>query len=278
MTSFEDNILAIYQEEGRAWLAMLPEQVQQLEQLWGLSQLKPYGNLSYNYVLSGYQGERPIVLKLGMDRISLDREAKALQAFMGYGAVAILDCRANALLLQRAVPRHSLKEYQPHGEQSAIEIACNVIERLHRAPAPAEAFSHFPHIQEWLSTLDKEWLLPQSHLQRAHLLKKQLLLAQTSPVLLHGDLHRDNILSNGDEWQVIDPKGVIGFPINEVWACVEEPYYDLQYIAKRFAYNFDEAVKWYYVHAIVGACWQVEDHLDPKKFLDLADSVLPLIE
>jgi streptomycin 6-kinase len=36
------------------------------------------------------------------------------------------------------------------------------------------------------------------------------------PVLLHGDLHQDNILSQGDDWLVIDPKGVIGFPINEI--------------------------------------------------------------
>lgn len=278
MITFEDNILAIYQEKGRAWLAALPEQVQQLEHLWGLSQLKPYENLSYNYVLSGYQGETPIVLKLGMDHISLDREVRALQVFVGHGAVAVLDCRINALLLQRAVLGHSLKELRPCSEPSAIEIACNVIEKLHSAPVSAEALSYFPHIHEWLSTLDEEWLLPQSHLLKARVLKKQLLPAQKAPVLLHGDLHRDNILSNGNEWLVIDPKGVIGFPINEVWACVEEPYHDLQYIAKRFAYNFDDLLKWYYVHAIVAACWQVEDHLDPKKFLDLAESVFPLIE
>lgn len=275
---FEDNILAIYQEEGRAWLARLPEQVLLLEHLWGLSHLKPYVNLSYNYVLSGYQNQTPIILKLGIDRISLDREAKTLQAFMEHGAVAVLDCRADALLLQRAVPGHSLKEYQPCGKPSAIEITCNVIEKLHNAPVSAKALSNFPHIQEWLSTLDKEWLLPQSHLQRARLLKKQLLPVQTSSVLLHGDLHRGNILSNGDEWLVIDPKGVIGFPINEVWTCVEEPYQDLQYIAKRCAYNFDDLVKWYYVHAIMAACWQVEDNLDPKRFLDLAESAWACIE
>jgi len=41
---------------------------------------------------------------------------------------------------------------------------------------------------------------------------KHLAKISALPVLLHGDLHQDNILSHGDDWLVIDPKGVIGFP------------------------------------------------------------------
>ena len=35
-------------------------------------------------------------------------------------------------------------------------------------------------------------------------------------VVLHGDLHHDNILSSGDGWLAIDPKGVLGDPAWEV--------------------------------------------------------------
>ncbi len=34
--------------------------------------------------------------------------------------------------------------------------------------------------------------------------------------MLHGDLHHDNILQNGNYWVVIDPKGLIGEPAYEV--------------------------------------------------------------
>lgn len=121
--------------------------------------------------------------------------------------------------------------------------------------------------------------LPGDYLQKARTLKKQLLRSSTeSQVLLHGDLHQDNILAHGDDWLVIDPKGVIGFPINEIWACVEELPYDLVFVSNYFGYRSDDVVKWYYVHAVLAACWQVEDNLDPTRFLNLAELVKPMMK
>ena len=102
--------------------------------------------------------------------------------------------------------------------------------------------------------------------------------AQNGSVLLHGDLHKDNILSNGKDWLIIDPKGVIGSPINEIWAFVEDPETDLLFISKYFDFNLGDVVKWYYVHLVLAACWQVEDHLDPTIFLNLAESVASITE
>lgn len=276
MNAFEKNILNIYREKGKAWLAELPELVQQLANHWSLSDLKPYEYLSFNYVLFGYQKGKPIVLKLSLDASSLEKEAKALEVFTGYGAVSVLECKNNALLMQRAIPGISLKNLKPKDCQDALEIACHVIEKLHQAPLPQQQL--FPCIEDWLAALDKEVELSPDLLHKARKLKNQLLQTQTSRVLLHGDLHRDNILFNDKDWLVIDPKGVIGFPINELWACIEDPNNDLKYISKYFNYHFDDVVKWYYVHLILAACWQIEDHLDPKIFLARALSVLPMIK
>jgi len=46
-------------------------------------------------------------------------------------------------------------------------------------------------------------------------------------VVLHGDLHHFNILSSGDRWLAIDPKGIIGEPEFEPAAYLEnkiDPY------------------------------------------------------
>jgi streptomycin 6-kinase len=32
----------------------------------------------------------------------------------------------------------------------------------------------------------------------------------TNEKFLHGGLHQDNILQRGNEWTIIDPKGVVG--------------------------------------------------------------------
>lgn len=147
---------------------------------------------------------------------------------------------------------------------------------MHQAPLPKD--NHFPHIKDWLVTLDKEWNIPRFHLEKARILKNTLLETQAASVLLHGDLHQDNILSNGNDWLIIDPKGVIGPPINEMWAFVEDPKNDLIFISKYFDFNQDDVIQWYYIHLVLAACWQVEDLLDPTLFLNLAELVMPMIK
>jgi streptomycin 6-kinase len=71
---------------------------------------------------------------------------------------------------------------------------------------------------------------------------------------------------------------VIGCPIHEVWACVEDPQQDLKFISGYFGYPFKEIAEWYYVRLILAACWQAEDGLDAELFLALAQAVLPMIE
>jgi streptomycin 6-kinase len=37
-----------------------------------------------------------------------------------------------------------------------------------------------------------------------------LLSSPCKQLVLHGDLHHDNILNDGNDWLTIDPKGIIG--------------------------------------------------------------------
>jgi streptomycin 6-kinase len=113
MSSFESNIVNIYGDRGKVWLSNLKTLLEEIALKWNLSELKPFNNLSYNYVLSGFQNKQPIVLKLGFDIESLQREAEALRNFYNFGAVKILAEKDGALLLERAMPGKSLKSYFP---------------------------------------------------------------------------------------------------------------------------------------------------------------------
>lgn len=108
-------------------------------------------------------------------------------------------------------------------------------------------------------------------------MRNTLLEKEQFTVLLHGDLHQNNILSNDGDWLIIDPKGVIGSPIHEIWAFIENPKNDLEYVSNYFKLNYEDVVQWYYVHLILAACWNAEDHLDPTLFLNLADSILQML-
>ena len=70
-------------------------------------------------------------------------------------------------------------------------------------------------------------------------LVRNLLATTNKMVALHGDLHHENILRNGDGWMCIDAKGLIGDPAVEGAAYVCNPMGDL---LERSAGGFAERV------------------------------------
>ncbi len=282
MNSFKNNTINIYGTIGKQWLTNLPKLLKKIEAEYGLVDLKPINNLSYNYVLSGFQNDQPIILKLGLDIDGIKREAAALHAFSRYGSAKVLAENDGILLLERAIPGTSLKSYFPSREDEAIQITCEVIKKLHQARPESEKF---PHIKDWLKILDKEWKIPIHYLKKARILRDQLLRTSEKPVLLHGDLHHDNILKNNTDWLVIDPKGVIGEPIYEVAAFIRNPIPELltsqdviniishriNIFDKTLNLNHERIKQWCFVQAILGWIWALEDGCDESYFKRLVE-------
>jgi streptomycin 6-kinase len=271
---FHSNIISIYGEKGKIWLNELPELVSAISSRLDLRDLKAVTNLTYNYALSGLKGDNPIILKLGLDNEALAREAFALKCFAGCGAVKVLAKDEDLLLLERAVPGTSLKSYFPDREQESIEIACNIMKKLHQANIPQDHNCH--HIKDWLTALDKDWNIPHEYLHKARKLRDQLLKTAEPDVLLHGDLHHDNILQNGNDWLVIDPKGVIGEPAYEVAAFIRNPipellnHVDAPTIIHNRITQFSELLgipakrilDWFFVESVLSWIWNIQDNLD----------------
>ena len=283
MKALEKNITTIYGQKGRQFLQELPHLIAQIEIEYGLSDLKPVKNLSYNYVLSGFQGALPIILKLGLDNDGLKREAIALSAFAGLGAAKVLAEKDGMLLLERAISGISLRNYFPGKEQEAIDITGGCLKKLHQAPLPSSKM--FPHIKDWLIALNKDLNIPIHYLHKARQLRDELLESGTKAVLLHGDLHHDNILQQGDDWIVIDPKGVIGEPAYEVAAFIRNPIPELlvlnnvvNLISHRIT-RFSEILEiperrildWCYVQAVLAWTWALEDGSDESYFRQLTE-------
>ena len=92
--------------------------------------------------------------------------------------------------------------------------------------------------------------------------------------MLHGDLHHDNILQNGDGWLVIDPKGVIGSPINEIWAFIIDIERDVPFIARYFDFKMQDVLDWYFIHIVLAICWNLEDNVNSDLFLNLLQKLI----
>ncbi|HJD56927.1 aminoglycoside phosphotransferase family protein [Candidatus Tisiphia endosymbiont of Ptychoptera albimana] len=281
MKTFKTNIINIYGDQGKVWLDDLPRIVDELAGKYGLSDLKPVENLTYHYVLEGFQGNQPIILKLGLDIEGLRRELVASKVFWGFGSVKVLAENSGLLLLDKAIPGISLKSYFPTKDCEAIQIACDVMTRLHRGYLlPVEGF---PCINDWLAVLDKEWDIPTYYLEKAQKLRDKLLNTSSRLVLLHGDLHHDNILQNGDDWVVIDPKGVIGEQAYEVAAFIRNPFPEIlalkdveSIIANRITkfatilgLDTQRISNWCFVQAVLSWVWALEDSCDGLIWADL---------
>jgi streptomycin 6-kinase len=255
--------------------------IQKMALSWVLTELIALPS-AHHYLFSGFQNKIPIVLKLGSNLESLKQEAAALRAFALQGAIQILDEAEGALLLERALPGTSLKTYFPNREEASLKIVCDLIQKLYEAPTPEQ--HSFPSVGDWLSALDTEVNIPPYYLKKARALKNQLLETSDSPVLLHGDLHHDNILKTEKGWVMIDPKGVIGERAYEVGAFIRNPLEEwltspdapqiiekrIQYFAKYLTLDPKRIRQWCFVQAILAWGWALEDGADTHYFERLA--------
>ena len=283
MNTFEKNIIAKYGDRGKKWLADVPIFVKNLAHQWGLSNLKPVDNLTYNYVLSGFHGTQPIILKIGLDHKELEQEVKTLEFFKGPHTVSILKYQTGALLLEHAIPGTSLHSFFPEKDNESLKIACTLMQQLHRLPAPAQGA--FPSLANRVALLDKNWNIPDNYLQKARTLKTQLLATAPPSVLLHGDFHYGNILQHGDSWMVIDPQAVVGEPAYEIAIFICNPFSKLiespngqNIVAQRIALaaeklSIDPAriQGWTFVHSVLAWTWSLEDGRNIEEFARLTE-------
>jgi streptomycin 6-kinase len=278
MNTFSENTLNRGGDKGRQWLEFLPGLVNDLAKKWHLTDLKPMADLSYNYVLTAYQGNppAPVVLKIGLEVTEVRQEMAALQFYQGQGCVKLLDADLDkgALLLEAIEPGITLKRLFPKDDATAVTHAVQVMKRLHSVPLTNP--SDFPTLADLLDSLFKaeSSVLPEAHLKKAQTLAKVLLSSQAAPVLLHSDLHHDNILFSVTEgWIAIDPRGVIGEPAFEIGTFIYNPIPDLlaqnnasaiiahrlNLFAELLEMDPQRLKDWAYVQAILSACWHAED-------------------
>ncbi|WP_420645566.1 aminoglycoside phosphotransferase family protein [Candidatus Leptofilum sp.] len=263
---------------GAAWLENLPNLLAECEQRWGLVVHPTNFTLSYNYVTPATLADgTEIVLKVGVPNRELSTEIEALRLYDGRGCVRLLDADHDkgVLLLERLDPGEMLTIVTNDDEMT--RIAALAMQKLWR-PLPAE--HNFPSVADWgkgLVRLHEEFgggtgPFDEGLVDTAVSLFTDLLASSGEPVLLHGDLHHYNILSAGDGWTVIDPKGAAGEPAYEVGALLRNPFtlFDepelkqitarrLDILAETLSIDHERLRQWSLAQAVLSAWWSYED-------------------
>jgi streptomycin 6-kinase len=118
----------------------------------------------------------------------------------------------------------------------------------------------------------------------------ELLGSSAEPVILHGDLHHNNILRDGDAWLAIDPKGVLGEAAYETGALLRNPASRIaitpnlpqllarrvDLLAEQLDLPRDRLAAWGEAQAVLSAWWTIEDggpDRDWQQALRIADAL-----
>ena len=204
---------------GEAWLEELPSILSRCCDTWGLTLGRPTEEIKVNYIayVEMSNGEEA-VLKVGIPHGDFSAEMEALAIYEGRGINRLIDCdkALNAMLLERLRPGKMLDSVENAREQS--EIAARILQDLHATPPPSN--HTLPHFMDWMcgafadarSCEDSERARGYiEQIPRVESMMGILMETDEPQILLHGDLHHWNILSDADRgWMAIDPKGVIG--------------------------------------------------------------------
>lgn len=295
------NAVEVWGADGARWLAELPEVLAGVARDWELTVGEPY-ELSYHYVVAVTAADgTPGVLKLGVPSgVSLRTEAPALGAFAGHGAVRLLraDLDRGALLLERVEPGWRLRDLVPDRDVEATTAAVEVIRRLAVPPAPdcplPDLSTQCQAFDDYLAVRGGGGPLPRDLVARAGGLMRELCASATERVVLHGDLHHDNILCGTREpWLAIDPHGFLGDPGYEIGALLYNPEPDdrdpaltalalarVEQLADELRMPIDRVVAWGFVHAVLSDVWSAEGWTSSapspiSRALDVAHLLLP---
>jgi streptomycin 6-kinase len=199
---------------GRAWLAELPTLTSALARKWNLELGAPFEGASVSYVVRAMRGTDDVVLKVQWPHEESMYEADALHVWDGCGAVRLLDHdpERHALLLERCRPGTSLADT---AGVDALAVLIALLPRLWKSVgSPFKSLTK--EALEWKATLHADWEAAGRPCERklvdaATELLGQLLIRPREPVLVHQDLHGENVLAAEREpWLVIDPKPLRG--------------------------------------------------------------------
>jgi streptomycin 6-kinase len=152
---------------------------------------------------------QPAMLKIAI--ADEEKRGGALMAWWdGDGAAPVYAHDDIALLMERAEGGASLRQMAMNGrDDEASRIICAAVARLHAArPGPAPPVVV---LAEWFRSLERVAANEGGILRDCAAVAQRLLASPRDVVVLHGDVHHDNILDFGRRgWLAIDPKGLCG--------------------------------------------------------------------
>ncbi|MDT8719175.1 aminoglycoside resistance protein [Clostridium sp. 19966] len=221
------------------------------------------------------------VLKINTPCREVFTEFNALREYDGKRFCKVFDSDIeNGIILEECInPGMRLREEQ--SLEKRLNVFSNLFNGLHIQPKNA---SLYPTYIEWVTRITqymsnredyKELYL---YMKRAESICLQISEVYNKKMLLHGDLHHDNILLNNDgKYKIIDPKGIVGDPIFDIPRFILNEYEEHISAEKNYekvctiinsletSLGIPNKIikQCYFIEIAMANCWDVEDDGKP---------------
>ena len=236
----------------------------------------------------------PVIIKVCCVRSIGMSEVAAMRAFAAVDCapeVYAFDQETCTIIMAQITSRRMLKDLFPEQDQEAVDITAELITKLHTAQPGKYPFAH---IRSYLvSILNGTSTVHEQHVaDLAQSWSNELLATSPGDILLHGDLHHENILfdNHRQKWVAIDPLTMIGEPAAEIGAFIRNPfaqigqYHPLKPLLQQRIHRFSErlniayerAFKWSFIMAVLGVEWAAHTPQSRKDFLATAQELFEL--
>ncbi|MFD3596340.1 aminoglycoside phosphotransferase family protein [Nocardia sp. NPDC058640] len=227
------------EDDGRAWLGTLPDQLARYAEQWGLEleSIADNGAMSCCAYCTETETGRSAVLKIPVDLEAGNTEMQMINRWAaGNAAPAVLrqDTNTGVFLMTRIVPGTVA---WPGGDPVESASFATLLSRLNAPDLPEppalkdladviemrmgwarERFDD-PRFADAIQRIDGN-----RHLADAQVVIDKLLTTTEQPRVLHADLQAKNILQGPDLWYTIDPLGATGDVNAEaaLWVAIQD--------------------------------------------------------
>jgi streptomycin 6-kinase len=248
-------------------------------QKWNLTNMEKLASTFTSDIYQADSKHGKVVLKI-LNELGIKDELPGtyfLDNCQGRGCVNLYEFDEKALLIDY-LEGENLYQFSKTGqEEQASKVFCEIIKKIHGV----KVIKHIDKLNDFKILFDvfRKIKAPSDLLEimdKGKHLSEKLLASQNIEVLLHGDLHHENIMSNSKgEFVCFDPKGFRGDPAYELGTTLKNPWdypeisQDLElfqerakFFSRELGLCFERVIEYAFVHICLSIAWALEDQCD----------------